>query len=225
MDTQIITLDNLKIRYIEDKNNKWFVTKDICKILNLSNATIAVQNIEKNYKKYHIIETNGGFQNMSIIALEGVKKLLQSCRSINKDKLISFLNIDLKLIYECKESSYLRIISASFKKFSQIFQYKIGTYRIDLYFPDHKLAIEVDEFGHKDRSFIYEKERQNYLEEHLKCKFIRFNPDEKNFNIGNIISQILDETLIHNKKLKPDAKEDFELVEIKEEDEDDDEDE
>lgn len=216
MDTKIIMLDNLKIRYVEDKDIKWFVTKDICRILNLSNVTNAVQNIEKNFKKYHIIKTNGGYQNMSTIILEGVKKLLQNCRSINKDKIISILNIDLNMIYDCKESSCLRIISASFKTFSQIFQYQVGIYRIDLYFPDHNLAIEVDEFGHKDRPFIYEKERQYYLEKQLGCAFIRFNPDEKNFNIGNIISQILDETLLNIKviKIKPDAGKDFKVIEI-----------
>jgi very-short-patch-repair endonuclease len=213
MDTQIIMLDNSKIRYVEDKDIKWFVTKDICKILNLSNVTNAVKNIEKNFKKYHIIKTNGGCQNMNTIILDGVKNLLQNCRSINKDKIISILNIDLNTIYDCKESSYLRIISTSFKTFSQIFQYKIGKYRIDLYFPDHNLAIEVDEFAHKDRCFIYEKERQYYLEKQLGCTFIRFNPDEKNFNIGNIISQILDETLLNIKalKIKPDAEKDFNL--------------
>ena len=32
-------------------------------------------------------------------------------------------------------------------------QYSILGYRIDLYFHDYKLAIEVEETGHKDRIF------------------------------------------------------------------------
>jgi len=130
---------------------------------------------------------------MSIIILDGIKKVLQSCRSINKDKIISILNIELNVIYDCKESSYLRIISSSFKRFSQIFQHQIESYRIDLYFPEYNLAIEVDEFGHGDRCPIYEQNRQEYLEKYLKCKFIRFNPDETNFNIGDVISIIMNE--------------------------------
>jgi very-short-patch-repair endonuclease len=62
-----------------------------------------------------------------------------------------------------------------------------------LYFPEYKLAIEVDEFGHEDRCPIYEQNRQEYLEKYLKCKFIRFNPDETNFNIGDVISIIMNE--------------------------------
>jgi len=196
MDTQTINFDEFKIRHIEDNNAKWFVAKDICKILQLKNITESLKNIKKEYKKYYKIKTNGGIQNMIILNLNGLQNLLQNSRSINKHKIISALNIDIDIIYDCKESSYLRIISSSFKCFSQIFQHQIGQYRIDLYFPEYKLAIEVDEFGHKDRCHIYEQERQKYLEKYLDCKFIRFNPDEDNFNIGTIIAQILQETYI-----------------------------
>ena len=56
-------------------------------------------------------------------------------------------------------------------------------YLIDFYFPKHKLAIEVDELGHKDRDQTKENKRQKDLKEYLDCKFIRINPDEKNFDI------------------------------------------
>ena len=195
MDTQTINFDEFKIRHIEDNNAKWFVAKDICDILELKH-TMTVRIVPIICKKLGKIDTKGGKQSMLLINLDGIKKILQSCRSINKNKIISILNIDINIIYDCKESSYLRIISASFKSFSQIFQHQIGQYRIDLYFPEYKLAIEVDEFGHKDRCHIYEQERQKYLEKYLDCKFIRFNPDEDNFNIGTIIAQILQETYI-----------------------------
>ena len=35
-------------------------------------------------------------------------------------------------------------------------QYHVDGYRIDLYFPEYKLAIECDEFGHRDRDLEYE---------------------------------------------------------------------
>ena len=35
-------------------------------------------------------------------------------------------------------------------------QFSIGSYRIDLYFPEHKLAIECDEHDGKDRDIDYE---------------------------------------------------------------------
>ena len=196
MDIQTINFDEFKIRYIENNNAKWFVAKDICDILNIRDNRSLTRVVDENCKKMEKIDTKGGKQSMILINLDAIKKILQKSRSINKYKIISSLNIDMNIIYDCKESSYLRIISVSFKTFSQIFQHQIGSYKIDLYFPEYKLAIEVDENGHIDRCPIYEQERQKYLKKYLGCKFIRFNPDENNFNIGNVISQILNETLL-----------------------------
>ena len=45
-------------------------------------------------------------------------------------------------------------------------QYTVDNYRIDLYFPKHKLAIECDEFDHADRDIEYEVKRQNHHQHH-----------------------------------------------------------
>ena len=190
---------SLNIRQIKNNNEIWYVAKDICNILLVKDTSMALNIIPDKWKKKEKILTNGGKQNMLIIQINAVKKLLQCSRSINKDKIIKSLNIDLNIIYDCKESSHLKIISASFKCFSQFFQHQIDIYRVDLCFPEYKLIIEVDENNHKDRCEIYEQKRQNFIE-NLGYKFIRFNPDEENFNIGNIISLILSETKILFKK-------------------------
>ena len=65
-----------------------------------------------------------------------------------------------------------------------------------VYFPDYNLAIEVDEFNHIDRNKVDDMIREKHITQKLGCKFIRFNPDEKNFNIGDIISNILENTLM-----------------------------
>ena len=69
-------------------------------------------------------------------------------------------------------------------------QYTVIGYRIDLYFHEYKLAIEVDELGHNDRNIDYEIQRQKALERELNCVFIRINPDEKDFNIFKEINKI-----------------------------------
>ena len=43
-------------------------------------------------------------------------------------------------------------------------------YLIDFYFPKYKLAIEVDELGHKDRDQTKGNERQKDLKEYLNCE-------------------------------------------------------
>ena len=56
-------------------------------------------------------------------------------------------------------------------------QYNALGYRIDLYFYDYKLAIEVDESGASDRNIDYEIKRQKVIEQELDCEFIRIDPD------------------------------------------------
>ena len=67
-------------------------------------------------------------------------------------------------------------------------QYTLLGYRIDLYFHKCKLAIEVDELGHNDRSD--ETQRQGTLVIELNCVFIRINPDTADFNISKEINKI-----------------------------------
>ena len=63
-----------------------------------------------------------------------------------------------------KESSVLKSIIDTFQGENMEPQYSVLGYRIDLYFHDYKLAIEVDEKGQKDRSEDYETQRQEAIE-------------------------------------------------------------
>ena len=67
---------------------------------------------------------------------------------------------------------------------------KLQNYRIDLSFHDYKLAVEVDEGGHKDRNQDYEKQREELIKKDLGCIFIRINPDEEGFKISRANDKI-----------------------------------
>ena len=75
-------------------------------------------------------------------------------------------------------------------------QNSVFSYKIDLYFPEHKLAIEVHEKRHIDRAVHKEIQRQKAIEKELdyELKFIRINPDKKDSDfyveIGNIYNHI-----------------------------------
>lgn len=70
-------------------------------------------------------------------------------------------------------------------------QFAIGSYRIDLYFPTEKIALEVDEYGHTAYNENNEIEREKFITEQLSCDWIRFDPYDKNFCIFRIIRLIL----------------------------------
>ena len=65
-------------------------------------------------------------------------------------------------------------------------------FRIDIYFSECFLAVEIDEKGHTDRDIIFEGKRQEALEKKLGCKFIRTNTSNANngydldYEVGNI---------------------------------------
>ena len=78
-------------------------------------------------------------------------------------------------------------------------------FRIDVYFSEYSLAVEIDEKGHTDRDFIFEEKRQKALEKKLGCKFIRINTSnakngyDLDYEVGNI-EAFIDE--FKNKKIK-----------------------
>ena len=78
-----------------------------------------------------------------------------------------------------KEQTVINSIKDAFEGEDIETQYSVLGYRIDLYFHNYTLAIEVDELGHADRNLSTEIERQKALEKELDCVFIKINLDEK----------------------------------------------
>ena len=93
-------------------------------------------------------------------------------------------------VINIKEQTVINSIKDAFKVENMQTQYTVLNYRIDLYFHNYKLAIEIDELGHNDRNIDYEIQRQRALERGLNCVFIRINTDAVDFNIFREINKI-----------------------------------
>jgi very-short-patch-repair endonuclease len=188
---RLIQIDSKNtVRFINIDSEPWFLITDIVKII--GNA--------KGYESLPSpcikLETIPGIKRpVRLVSADGLRLLLQKSRSLNvpliTDGLSSFLKESpVKLVYACKETSWLRIIKEAFFFLESELQFSVGTYRIDLYFPQLLVAVECDENGHSDRSSDKEVERQEFIQKTLKCQFVRFNPDVENFNIGTTIGKI-----------------------------------
>ena len=70
-------------------------------------------------------------------------------------------------VINTKEQTVISAIYDAFEGENMRTQYSVLGYRIDLYFHEYKLAIEVDELGHSDRNINDEIERQRALEREL----------------------------------------------------------
>ena len=66
-----------------------------------------------------------------------------------------------------KEQSVLKSITDAFEEENMQTQYSVLEYKIDVYFHDYKLAMKVDEKGHKDRSIDHEIKRPKALAKNL----------------------------------------------------------
>ena len=100
------------------------------------------------------------------------------------------LGFELYNVINTKEQTLINSIKDAFEGENIQTQYSVLGYRIDLYFHEYKLAIEVDELGHANRNINNEIQRQKALEKELMWIFVRINPDEKDFNILKEINKI-----------------------------------
>ena len=111
------------------------------------------------------------------------------CRTDASCNLKRNLGFTLHDVVDTKEKTVINSIKDPFEGKNMQSQYTVLNYRIDLYFHKYKLATEVDELGHNDRSIDYEIQRQKALERELDCVFIRIDPDPVDFNIFKEINK------------------------------------
>ena len=88
------------------------------------------------------------------------------------------------------EKTTLDSIKNAFEGENMQIHYRVLGYKIDIYFHDYKLPVEIDEYNHEDRDIGCETERQKALEKEVCYKFIRINPDKENFNVFKAINEI-----------------------------------
>ena len=119
-------------------------------------------------------------------------QIIMDCRTVVAVAFRSKLGFKQYDPIMTQEQSVLTKIDTCFKTEDKLFQHSVLGYRIDLYVPKHKLAIEVDELGHCTRDIKSEIERQKRIERKLDCKFIRTDPSRENFNIIDEFSRIKD---------------------------------
>jgi len=160
-----------------------------------------VRHLTKNYKEniHYIIERNkfkqikkhGGQNKITYLLTEDAFELLKNSYNL-RNKYIVDLSKNIKQINigMCIENQTIGFISNAYSNMLNVKrQFTIGKYRADLYFIDYKLVIECDENNHADRDQENEKIRDLYMTS-LGNKIIRYNPNEKGFDLSNVLREI-----------------------------------
>lgn len=187
----------------------WFKGKDVAIVLGYKRTRDSLKDHVQSKNKYKLIELyvklvaltihskyNINQKNTIYINKNDLIELLMTSKMPNKDIFIKWCNNKFNISCHTitrlyKEQETVGQLILAFKHLNFKTQYTVDGYRIDLYFPDHKLEIECDEHNHSDRNLADEKIREKHIVTKLNCKFIRYNPDHPNFTIFNVINRIL----------------------------------
>jgi|GEM_PF-1766422 len=185
-DIRVIFFHGGKIRVT---NDDYYVLKDVMKACNIT--TRPSPSLFEPYLSRRLLETEKkGTYRTTLVTGDGIS---QAYANTQNNKLLEFLESIgcVRVIKHIKQNEYLPIISAAFPDLGPEREYRVlDDYRIDLYLKNANIAIECDEHNHSSINPILDKYRERRIKKELKCKFIRFNPDEKNFNVGNVIKAV-----------------------------------
>jgi very-short-patch-repair endonuclease len=176
--------------------------KNLEDLLYLSNKKVTlVKHLQKNYREnvHYIIQKdnfknmkkNGGQNKILFMLTDEAFELLKNSYNL-RNRYIVEINDNIKCVNigMCIENQTIGFIENSYKNILNLKrQYKLGKYRVDLYFIDYKLVIECDENNHIDRDPTQEKIREQYIKS-LGNKIIRYNPNEMAFDLSNVLREI-----------------------------------
>ena len=112
------------------------------------------------------------------------------CRTTTVYKFRARLRFKQYDVILTKKQSMLKKTKSSFEAKNVKTRYCLLGYRIDLYFHDYRLAIEIDENGHSDKNIDYEIRRQKTIEDELCSEFIKTGPDKEKFDAFKAINEI-----------------------------------
>ena len=201
-----VHVEAIKVLF-DEYNQPWFKRSHVGKFSNLPQIANLLQKLDKSeictradfgttYSSTSDWSGPKDQQNKMDVFLskKGVSYVINKCRkpSHNLCSIADFFGVELhKNKRLSKEQKSILNIMTAFEIKKMHIQYNFDQYKIDLYFSEHMLAVKCDEFDHQDRDIEYEFKRQKYIEDKLRCIFIRYNPEAKDFNLFKVINPIL----------------------------------
>ena len=142
-------------------NALWLNEKNIDDKLGHKNLPVVTNKYNKIYKKsrYELVDKPIKQPNKRFLHIHLALKLIMNCKTDKSCSLKKNLGFKLNDVINTKEQAIINPIKNAFEGENMQTQYNVLGYRIDLYFYENKLAIDVDELGHADRNTNNEIER------------------------------------------------------------------
>lgn len=118
---EIHNFENKNIRIFGTHEDPWFAVKDICKILELSNVTVASSNIQEKWKKIQKTDSGYGPQDMIVINESGLYKMIMRSTKPIAEKFQEWIceeilpSIRKKGYYRLKEIKEIKDLNSKIK--------------------------------------------------------------------------------------------------------------
>lgn len=84
-DISVIRFEDKTVRIVNSDGNPWFIAKDVCEALELSNHSMAISALDDDEKGVSLTYTPGGNQNMRTVSESGFYKLIARSRKATTD--------------------------------------------------------------------------------------------------------------------------------------------
>lgn len=114
-------------------------------------------------------------------------KRMAYCKKI---EVLTKLDVNTEVMRKYVEEDIVHPILLAFAHLGPIAQYTVQNYRVDVYFPIQRLAVECDEHDHKAYDPEQQQVRQDFIQSHLNCVFFRFDPHNDDFCVFKLISKL-----------------------------------
>ena len=197
---------NHKIHQVSLDGTPWFRGKDVALLLGYTNTQQAIKDHVDNGDKRQLCEVCSSLRAAGLRPSEsktvyineaGVRRLTVKSQKPQASELAKQLGIKEETRYLRKEIEIVGFIQEMLTEMMIpfAFQKSVANYRIDLYLPNQKLAIEIDENNHTDRDPVYEQVREERIKSELGCKFLRINPDASDFKLSSCIGLVMREII------------------------------
>lgn len=174
---------------------KWIKARDVFRLLGYACCKSAASALHPEHMRTSTelnldVIRNGGCP-PKFINTRGVKQLLSKSRKPKASaiaersgmEVMKYLRPETEILCFLEET--LTVLNIPFE-----FQKSVLRYKIDLYLPVQRIAIEIDENGHRHRDEAYERQRERDITQLLCCKFLRFNPDDPKFKLALCVGKV-----------------------------------
>ena len=191
---------NHTIKCVVVRDQRWYRAKDVAVALGYKNTkkTVIDHVIIDNKRRLNELKPHAKLEyndaNTIYINDAGLRALVIKSQLPTASDVATQLGISVETRYVRKETEIVRFIQDVLTQMMVPFEFQknVNNFRIDLYLPDQKLAIEIDEYSQAGRDPSYEKERDEY-QGAARLQGLAHNPRFRGFKLSTCIGRILKE--------------------------------